>query len=378
MIYGNKFLDNNLLLSESIILKEEENINLLINDLSIMSESQDPIDKIYDFITDKIEELCDRIYFYINKFISFIKVKILKLGNRILKKLDESINGKFEVKDLPAIESEYKKDFDNGGEYREIIESVITESNSAKKVSFVSFKSPRSLFDKWAEYTNISLDKAEDFMEIAQKYLNDSVEYLNGNHTDNLINKLDEYSNQFSRRKDKDEVDQEKERDDLIHALSYDLKEVKSFKGEQDFSTSNGYFNIDFFDVSNKENIKEMRSLLFTQIKYLENQMDLLTKNKNKIGKVKLTVDSFAKKSRRELNNAKDDKWKHIDSPTDKYKLISLYDVEFTASNISRTFTNNYKACVALIDSSIYVTKSNYRTAIQSIKFWGENAQKEQ
>lgn len=375
MIYGNKFLDSNLLLSESIILKEEENINLLINDLSIVSESQDPIDKINDFLIDKIEELYDRIKFYIDKFINFVKVKILKLGNRILKKLDESINGKFEVKDLPAIESEYEKDFDNGGEYKEIIESVITESNSAKKVSFVSFKSPRTIFDKWAEYTNIGLDEAEDFMEIAQRYLDDSIEYLNGNHTDNLINKLDEYSNQFSTRKDKD---QEKERDDLIHALSYDLKEVKSFKGEQDFSTSNGYFNINLFDVSNKENIKELRSLLFAQIKYLENQIDLLTKNKNKIGKVKLTVDSFAKKSRRELNNAKDDRWKRIDSPSGKYKAICLNDVESTARKISRTFTNNYKACVALINSSIYVTKSNYRTAIQSIKFWGENAQKEQ
>lgn len=376
MIYGNKFLDNNLLLSESIILKEEENINLLINDLSIVSE--DSIDKIHEFIKDKIDELFDRINFYIDKFISFIKVKILKLGNRILKKLDESINGKFEVKDLPAIESEYKKDFDNGGEYKEIIESVFIESNTEKKVAFLSFKSPRTVFEKWTEYINRDLDEAADFMESAQKYLDDSVEYVNGNHTDNLKNKLDEYNKQFDKKTDRD---QENEKNNFTDVLLYDLKEVKSFKDEQKFSTSNGYFSVDFFDVYDKENIKEMRSILFSQIKYLENQIDLFTKNKNKIGKLKLTVDSFTRKSERELDNAKGDRWSRFYSPSDenKYKTtISLNNVYSIARHISCTFTNNYKACVALINSSIYVTKSNYRTAIQSIKFWGENAQKEQ
>ena len=377
MIYGNKFLDNNLLLSESMIIKEEENINLLIKDLLMVTESQDSIEKICDVISDKFEELSDKIDFYINKFISFVKVKILKLGNKILKKLDEVINGKFEVKDLPDIESEYKKDFDNGGEYKEIIESVIAESNSERKISFVSFKSPRSLIENWSEYTFNDLDKAEEFMGVAQKYLDDSVEYLNGNHTDSIINKLDAYSDQF-KEDYKDRKASNKEKDDLIYGLMYDMKEVKSFKGDQSFSTSNGHFNIDFFDISNKEDMKGLRSLVFSQIKYLEKQIDILTKCKSMVDRNKKIVSSFVNKSSRVLNNVKGDKYTHIDSPNTKYKYISLYGVETIAFRMTDMLSNDYKACTTLINASIYVTKSNYRTAIQAIRFWGGNTQGEQ
>ena len=377
MVYGNKFLDNNVLLSESLLIKEEENINLLINDLDIVAESQDPIDRAYDFLFDKIGELCDKINFYISKFISFVKVKILKLGNKILKKLDEVINDKFEVKDLPAIETEYKKDFDNGGEYKEIVESVITESDSEKKVSFVSFKSPRTLINDWTDYTTKDLEKAEDFMGVAQKYLDDSVEYLKGNHTDTLKNKLDAYRDQFDNEKYEELKTKEKEKDDLVYGLIYDIKEVKSGKNEQ-FTTTNGYFKVDFVDISNKENMKELRSLVFSQIKYLENQIEVLSKSKSKIEKVRQTVNSFTNKSRRVINNNNYGSGSSFDSPSHTYRTIDLKDVTYIGRKISNILARDYKACTSLINASVYVTKSNYHTAIQSIKFWGENTQKEQ
>lgn len=377
MIYGNKFLDNNLSITESVIIKEEQNINLLFNDLNVLSEVNiDRLgDKIYDTIFDKIEEFFDRIRSYISKFIDFIKLKILKLGNKILKKIDESINNKFEIKDLPDIENEYKKDFDNGGEYREIIESVITESDSVKKITFVSIKNPRTLSDKTEEYINNAINLADDFMSNAEKYLSDSIEFLKGNNSDTIKNKLESYHDYFT--DDIYNLVKESEKNELIYNLMYDIKELKSTKSEQGFTTTNNFFNVDLFDISDIEKLKELRSMLLSQIKYLENQIEVITKHKRNLDKIYLKTKSFYNKASRELryNGIYDKNYQStkFDSKNSKYLSIHADDVRSISNYLTKIISNDYKACSNFINASIYVTRNNYKTAIQAIKLWGES-----
>ncbi len=371
MIYGNKFMNYGTDISEAVLQTEMMNLDNLIesffkenNNTELFDESS-YLDEMIGKLVAKIKAIVTKIIDVIKKTTNNIKVKILSLGNTLVKKLDDVIAGKYLDENDPILKDNKASDVEAAE-----VPAVVT-GESALLEEATAIDQLATIKDGFGKIYDFLADKKDEDMLIkfTNGYVDEMITWLKSKNSEGakkfIIDKAQDYKDKYQSKI----TESTSKQHDYIKELEDDFNALKSHKGSDDYTTPNGLFKLYTIDIESKDALKDLRSEIRENLKAAEEGMKELTKYLNEEVDFKRNVEKIHDR----YQNVRKNYWvTEFGFGVRPENLLNELLSEMTALS-----TNQYKIYAKMINIIVYFTKQNYKLCFKFMRKWGTKPSKD-
>jgi len=374
MIYGNKFLNYNVLnesgLSIDDVISLIENdinfINSYITESVVLNERASIVYKI----GGKIEYIIERIEIFVKKIINLIRVKIVKLGNNLIKTLDDVIAGK--MVDTESLTNEYNdvtnsmtqetlKDSEDETSTRE---SFLIESEQLNETVYVAKGDMNKLF--YGSIGMIASSYLETLIDMADRAGNAFNKYLKTNgESDKKV--IDDIYAEYEKYDINVLEKSMEENTQFIQRFNNEFNEFKSHKNKGEYKSRSGGMIWHAFEIKEIDDLKYIRKWIRDDIQLLESYINDKSKLSND------TLDLTRKVRQFHNKNTTD---KYIEDKFAGKNSGEAMPMVRMLSSFGKVASAQYRALSCEISYYMYGIKNDYSIALRLIRKWGKTSNK--